>query len=137
VLRWFDKYLKQAPERKLDMDYTDAPEEQLAVFGGKPPADAQNYRIQETFTTAGPRPVPSSLPAWEIRRAELLALLRKNVFAAGLDTSPAKTGLLRKPSKPAGKVPALLYVASDGEDQAATANRPAPGPHAHPSDRTD
>jgi len=26
---------------------------------------------------------------------------------------------------------------ADGEEQAATANRPAPGPHAHPSDRTD
>ncbi len=142
AIRWFDRYLKRIPERKLDMSYVNAPEESLAVFEGEPPADAQNYRVQETFV---PRATPrryTGRAAWEKRRSELLDLLRTKVFAA-FPEKPAELqvrrqprakdepfqelqflseegvwirGLMRKPAQSKSQLPGLLYVASDGED---------------------
>jgi cephalosporin-C deacetylase-like acetyl esterase len=142
AIRWFDRHLMKSPERQLDLEYSDAPEESLAVFGGKPPADAQNFRVHETFTTG---PVLSRYPdlgAWKSRREELLTLFRTKVFKAlparfgdlqvrksplekgaafqEMEFSPEEgvpiRGLLRKPSKVADRLPGLLYIASDGED---------------------
>ncbi len=45
ALRWFDRHLAGFGERRLDMDYSNAPGQELAVFGGNPPADAQNFRV--------------------------------------------------------------------------------------------
>jgi cephalosporin-C deacetylase-like acetyl esterase len=118
AIRWFDRHLKGVAERKLDMDYSDAPEAQLAVFDGNPPADAQNYRVHETFTTAGPPARHTSAASWEKRRGELIGVLRTRVFGS-LDTArgaPVRTGLLRKPEKAAGPLPGVLYIASDTED---------------------
>jgi cephalosporin-C deacetylase-like acetyl esterase len=140
ALRWFDKHLMTISDRKLDMDYSNAPDAELSVFGGKPPADAQNFRVHETFTTRPPSARYASLPAWQSRSGELLEQLRSKVFAAFPDkpvelqkrvprtaegfqdlefTSEegiAIRALLKKPAKPAGRLPGLLYVASDGED---------------------
>ncbi|MEK7408973.1 MAG: acetylxylan esterase [Acidobacteriota bacterium] len=136
AIRWFDRYLKNTPERKLAMDYTNAPGESLAVFGGKPPAAARNFRVHEILTAGRPSPRYASLGKWEARRKELLALLRANVFGAlpekpdewtlrqsgkeELEIVPAGgvplRALLRRPAKPDKPLPALLYVASDGED---------------------
>ena len=144
AIRWFDRHLKKNPERKLDLDYSDAPEESLSVFQGKPPADAQNFRVHETFTTRPPSPVFRSLARWESRRGELLDQLRTKVFAALRlqDLKPEKRvlgkqdgfealelsseagvpvrALLRKPAKLEKPAPGLLYVASEGEDPRAT-----------------
>jgi cephalosporin-C deacetylase-like acetyl esterase len=138
-IRWFDKHLMKVPDRKLDMDYSNAPVEQLTVFGGNPPADAVNYRVHETFTTRpASRPVTSA-SAWESRRKELMSALKANVFRLSLDTVPklSRAGgttadfeeykiapheeitlrvLLRKPKELIGKASAILYVASDGDD---------------------
>ena len=140
AIRWFDRHLKKNPERKLDLDYSDAPEESLSVFQGKPPADAQNFRVHETFTTRPPSPAFRSLARWESRRGELLDQLRTKVFAALRlqDLKPEKRvlgkqdgfealelsseagvpvrALLRKPAKLEKPAPGLLYVASEGED---------------------
>jgi len=142
AIRWFDRHLKKVNGRKLDLDYSDAPEESLAVFGGKPPADAQNYRIHETFTTGGPPREYASLSLWHARHEELAGLLRRKVFAAfpeaPRDLHPTREphaggeslqelvftsepgisirSVLHQPSKPAQSAPALLYIASDGED---------------------
>jgi cephalosporin-C deacetylase-like acetyl esterase len=116
-IRWFDRHLKKTPERKIDMDYSDAAPETLAVFGGDPPADAQNFRVHETFTTAPPPARHASAASWERRRAELLAAVRTRVFG-GLATArgaPLETAL-RKPEKQTGVLPGLLYIASDAED---------------------
>jgi cephalosporin-C deacetylase-like acetyl esterase len=115
ALRWFDKHLMKAGERRLDMDYSDAPAEQLSVFGGTPPADAVNYRIHETFTTRPASPRFASRGAWERRSSELLAALRKMLPTAVEDAVPLRTQLFR-PSSSEGKLPGLLYIASDGED---------------------
>jgi cephalosporin-C deacetylase-like acetyl esterase len=139
VIQWFDRHLKQVPERKLDMDYTDASEESLAVFGGKPPADAQNFRVHQTFTTRPPSPRFKTLAAWEDRRKALVEELRSKVFrtipekrvAQVTKRSPYRDGFdelefevdsgvpvhafLKKPAKPEATAPALLYIASDGE----------------------
>jgi cephalosporin-C deacetylase-like acetyl esterase len=119
AIRWFDRFLLGQPDRKLDMSYTNAPPETLAVFAGSPPADAQNYRIHETFTTRPPSPPYKTLPAWEARRKELLEALRARVFAhlpQADEIGPARM-LVR--GAPAGKqnVPGLVYIASDGEDE--------------------
>ncbi len=125
AIRWFDRYLLGTPDRKLDMAYTNAPDAELAVFAGRPPADAVNWRIHETF-------VPKA------RRTRLLDDLRAHVFSGiprGLQVQVQPGGklesfqeltithvqgvpvraLLRrvKSEKP---VPAVLYIASDGED---------------------
>lgn len=140
-IRFFDKYLLGISGRKLDMDYSNAPAEQLAVFGGNPPADAVNYRIQETFTTRAPSGPFASIQAWESRRTELMADLEKNVFhlplsfrpqlrrsdgegsAAGFevhaltsDEGISLRALLRRPKDLPERAPAILYVASDGDD---------------------
>lgn len=139
AIRWFDRHLMTIPERRLDMDYSEATEESLAVFNGTPPADAQNYRVHETFTTAGPPRNYANAGAWQSRAQELLGTLRTKVFAAfpaaaapqivdGAVFPPAggelsfssepgiavRTVLRRSRNSPRG--PAILYVASDGED---------------------
>ncbi|MBI3279915.1 MAG: acetylxylan esterase [Acidobacteria bacterium] len=136
VIRWFDRHLLNVAGRKLDMDYSDAPPEELAVFGGHPPADAQNYRVHEDFTTAPAAAVPKDAAAWQARSAALLgriramlpapaqpAQLRRTGGESGhdsfeLETDPAVSVrvLVRRPRQAEGKLPAVLYVASDGED---------------------
>ncbi len=131
AIRWFDKFLAQRPERKLDMDYTNAPAEELAVYGGKPPADALNWRLPEIF---GPHP--------RISRASLIEALRKHVFGAlpqDLKVEVREGGrtqgfqqltithvhgvplraLLHTVPKAEKPLPAVLYIASDGDDPAA------------------
>ncbi len=134
AVQWFDRWLKQgpegAPERKIVLDYTDEPGESLAVFGGNPPADAQNYRVHETFTARKKRPVD----VVETLREKVFHAFPKNpppldVRAAG-GASPrgwealefaSEAGItgrsLWRPGAAGG--PALVYVASDGEDPAA------------------
>jgi len=138
AVRFFDRHLLGVSGRKLDMDYSNAPAESLRAFAGRPPADAQNFRVHELFTTAPAPAVPASASAWKSRAAELEARLRKNVFAAlsALPPEPPEVraaagsneiefdsedgitihGLLRKPKDESTKAPALLYIASDGED---------------------
>jgi hypothetical protein len=110
------------------------------VFGGKPPADAQNYRVHEFFTAGPDMRGYSTIEAWQKRREQLLATLRQKVMrpyqqqqpqpAARLSGRSAPDGferlgidseqgitldaLYRKP--PDGGGPGLLYIASDGED---------------------
>lgn len=114
AIRWFDKYFLGTTDRKLDMDYSDAPPEQLAVFGGKPPADAQNFRVHETFTTRPPSGRFSDVKAWESRRKELMTSLGRMLPSEPDADFPIQTDV-RKP-KTTVRVPALLYIASDGED---------------------
>jgi dienelactone hydrolase len=140
AVKFFDKYLKKIPEREIDVSYTDLPGEQLAVFGGKPPADAQNYRVHEFFTAGPDMRSYATLEAWQKRREQLLGTLRQKVLRPyqqarpapqiSLSERPAPEGfqrlefesepgialeaLYRKP--PEGGGPALLYIASNGED---------------------
>ena len=139
-LKWFDKYLKKIPEREIDVAYTDLPQEQLAVFGGKPPADAQNYRVHEFFTAGPDMPTYRTLEAWQQRREQLLGTLRQKVLRpyqqprplpqVRLSARPAPDGFQRLEfdseqgiplaalyrKSPDGGGPALLYIASNGED---------------------
>jgi hypothetical protein len=137
VIRFFDQHLWKIPKRQLEMSYVNEPGEKLAVFPEGPPADAQNFRVHETFTARPPAPRYASLSGWETRRKSLLEDLRAKVFAAvpqklrnvqvenvgtelrlsSDDTVPVRA-LLRNPSKPGQSMPAILYIASDGEDPA-------------------
>ncbi len=132
AIKFFDKHLMGVKERKLDMDYSNAPDETLTVFGGKPPADAQNFRVHETFTTRGAPVKYKTQAAWSARSVELREQLRTRVFgsipavgAGGplrLSDSLLRTeeGIsitysLRVP-RGAAAAPAVVYIASDGED---------------------
>src|SRR5262249_49501794 len=64
VIHWFDKYLMDIPERKLDMAYVNTPDADLAVFAGNPPADARNGTVWERFTTRPPSPEFKTLDEW-------------------------------------------------------------------------
>lgn len=141
AIRWFDKHLMGGAERELDMTYTNEPGETLVAFPGGPPADAANHRVHETFL-----PTPAfrryrRLPDWEKRRAELMRALRERVFAAVPAEGPldiregAREGdsyfrelrflsepgveiraLVNRPKEAPVSLPALLYVASEGDD---------------------
>jgi len=146
AIRWFDRYLLQIPDRELDMSYTNAPDRSLAVFPDGPPADAANPRIHETFLKTPPFRAYSSLGEWEKRKTEILNALREKVFAGlASGAQPSREvesksppqggaangfaelvfrsepeieihGLLSKPEKIEKRLPALLYIASEGED---------------------
>lgn len=139
AVRFFDRHLLGAPaDRRLDMDYSNAPPETLAVFQGQPPADAGNYRVHETFTAREAAAAPGSWSEWRSRASGLLTALREKVIAAvpegalevktlgkaaGWDDLEISGGdgvgvrmLLRRPPKEKTAVPGLLYVASEGED---------------------
>ncbi|HET8550069.1 MAG TPA: acetylxylan esterase, partial [Bryobacteraceae bacterium] len=116
AIRWFDKHLMKVAERRLDMDYSDAPAEQLSVFGGAPPSGAINFRIHEIFTTRPPSGRFATLADWEKRRVELNASIRK-LLPAEDDGVPVRTQILGRP-KTETTAPGLLYIASDGEDLA-------------------
>jgi len=145
AIRWFDRFLFGEPGRKLDMEYTDAAPQTLAVFAGKPPADSQNYRVHEILLPAAAFRTFTSRSQWEKHRTETLAALREKVFAAfpGNPSAPrvqmsGKAGdairemeietepgihvraQVRFPRPPTSeKQPALLFVASDLDDDAA------------------
>jgi cephalosporin-C deacetylase-like acetyl esterase len=130
---WFNRFLKNDTVSKVRMDFVNHPAEALSVFQGRPPADALNHRVHETFTTRPPSGRYPGRGAWETRRSELLRLLRDKVFGAmprnaatpaalepgehqtELDAGVSVRYLLDLP-KQAGKYPALVYIASDGED---------------------
>ncbi|MCB9385195.1 MAG: acetylxylan esterase [Bryobacterales bacterium] len=140
-VEWFDKFLAHVPARTIDVAYEEVPPAELTVFGGNPPADALNYRAHELFIPPPPEPAFSTLAQWQARRDELLPLLRERVFGAfpkggapqvGPSSSPALQGFqaLAIQTEPGitvqaqfrgvdGDMPALLWVASDGEDDVA------------------
>ena len=138
AIRWFDRYLLKKPNRELDLDYTDAPGANMVVFPSGPPADAENFRVHETFLKTPPFGRFATLDEWTQRRRQLLDLLKSKVFGAfpqkagalevriekgedfdqvSFDSEPGVEirGLLRSPSKREGRVPGLIYIASDGD----------------------
>lgn len=147
AIRWLDRYLRGTPGRELDLDYSEAPEESLAVFPNGPPADAQNYRVHEVFLKTPEMGRYSSRREWERRRETLLETLRTKVFGAFPAERPpvnvraqaerrgrffeeltieSEPGveirlLVSRPEKSEAPVPGLLYIASEGEDAEAIA----------------
>ncbi len=121
AIRWFDRFFLGQPGRKLDMSYENAPEESLVVFPSGPPADARNYLVHETFTTRPPSPPFKSLAAWETRRKQLLHDLKTRVFAnlPRIEELGPPNLTVGRPPKGAERIPGLLYIASDGEDDRA------------------
>lgn len=142
AVHWLDKWLMQQEPREIDTAFQEFEPADLAVFGGKAPADARNFRAHEFFIPA-PEPVAwTSDAAWAERRAEILKALREDVLHAILEDLPVNSAvpgrldppdgykavsfdyagripveaLLRIPDNPEG--PALLHVAAPGEDPA-------------------
>lgn len=113
AIRFLDKHLRKIAPRALDLDYSEAPQEQLSVFGGNPPVDAENYRVHETFTTLKGLPQFATNAAWQQRRESLLGTLRALLPEHTKD--PAPRLVVHAPRKASGKVPAVLYIASDGD----------------------
>ncbi len=137
---WFDKHLAHVPEREIDVAFEEVPPADLAVFGGRPPADALNYRVHELFVPERGLRAPASLAEWLERREELSTQLREKVFggfpedpepatleasdleapggfkAVTIETEPGieLTAWLREPEEARG--PSLVYIVSDGED---------------------
>jgi cephalosporin-C deacetylase-like acetyl esterase len=143
ALRWFDRYLMKVPERSIDLQVEKEKPENLSVFAGKPPAEALNFRVHELLTAAPPRREYQTSEAWRSRKLELMDKLRASVFrslpktspdleiavSAALPNSPFREimfspdqgirlrALYRGPSAESTAAwPAVLYVASDGED---------------------
>src|SRR5712692_8744782 len=132
AIKWFDRWLKDIPPRDLALDYTDEPAASLAVFGGNPPADAQNFRVHETFTARQKRPddlahtlrekvfraFPANPPPLDIRATRKTATGSWQDFDFTSEDGITVRAVWR-PSRSDKAWPALLYVASDGEDPGA------------------
>lgn len=141
AIRWFDRFLLGQPDRKLDMDYSEAPKEELAVFPAGPPADAANYRVHETFNPVAVLKPYASRASWDRHAAGVMTALREKVFRAfpsepaaprwrKLDREPgnpfdvieidvdgvAVRTLVQAPRDTSKPMSALLYIASDGDD---------------------
>lgn len=114
AIRWFDQHLMRIAPRKLDMDYSNAPPETVAVFGGKPPADAQNFRVHETFTAGEAATEFTTLAAWQQRRNTLLNTVNTLLPYDDKDTNSPDVRI-PDAAKQGPKLPVMLYVASDGE----------------------
>lgn len=140
ALKWLDRWLMGRDQREIETAFEGVEAEDLAVFGGEPPVDAENYRAHEFFVPA-PNPLRwTNSDEWATRRDEFLKALRNTVFRSipdGLavpESGPGRMAapegyepisflydggievqtLLRMPEQPDG--PALLHVASPGED---------------------
>ena len=140
AVKWLDRWLMGTDEREIDTSYEEIDPADLAVFGGAPPEDAQNFRAHEFFVP-GAEPVGwSGNDSWDRYRGQLLETLRDAVLHAipddvtptgerpGLLDPPdgyealafdyegavEVEALLRIPDDADG--PSLLHVASPGED---------------------
>jgi cephalosporin-C deacetylase-like acetyl esterase len=141
ALLWFDRYLKEIPERKLDLGVEEVPHESLAVFPDGPPQDSLNHLVHETIIKTPQFEKYESLAEWAAHRQELMGKLRNKVFGAFPPSreSPVvqrgeRTGsyfekisfeaepgvdihsLLHVPETIEEPVPGVLYVASESED---------------------
>ena len=105
AIAWFDRFLWKRPERKLDLEVGAQDPATLAVYSGKPPADAVNHRVQDEFT---PRTRPT--------RSALLAWVRQIPLDAG---AAPEVSLHRAKQSGAAR---LLYVAGAGDDEASLGN---------------
>ncbi len=129
AVKWFDKWLKDIAPREPDLAYANEPVESLAVFGGSPPSDAENYRVHEMFHVEHRpaaafvetlrdrvfRAFPASPPPLSTRRSGEPADGWQRIEFASEEGITIHA--LWRGGQPGG--PALLYVASDGEDRAA------------------
>ena len=140
AVRWLDRWLMRREPREIDTEFEEIDAAKLAVFGGHPPEDAQNYRVHEFFVPP-PKPLEwTGAMQWESRREERLGALRESVLhsipfdAAAPETRPgtvpppegfepiafhyhshvAVEALLKIPADSDG--PALVHVAMPGED---------------------
>ena len=140
AVKWLDRWLMEREEREVDTSYEEIDPADLAVFGGAPPEDAENYRAHEFFIPDAEPVSWADAGSWNRSREHLLGTLRDTVLQAlpddgsptgerqGLLDSPPGyeavafdydegvevQALLRIPKDPDG--PALLHVASPGED---------------------
>ncbi len=140
AVKWLDRWLMEREPREIDTSFEEVAPESLAVYSGTPPEDAENYRVHEFFI---PRPVPlagAGEADWNLTRERLLGKLRETVLGSiPVDVAPATTrpGKMEAPDgfesiafDYNGAVPvevllhqgddadgpALLHVASPGED---------------------
>jgi len=141
AIRWFDRYLKGIDDRDIDLTLDEEDPQNLAVFPEGPPEDAGNYRVHETFIPTPPFKQYSSLEQWGAHRRDLLGKINSNVFrafpvstntpelnrkeevnwyfqAADYESEPGVRidALLHIPEEIDTPLPAVLYVASPGED---------------------
>ena len=143
AVRWLDRWILRREPREVDTRFKEIAPAELAVFAGRPPENARNFRAHEFFVDA-PEPVAwTNGPAWQTRRKALRDTLRRTVLGSitldggtpqtrpgsleapqGFDalafdyagSIPIET-LLRESEDPGA--PALLHVAAPGEDPAA------------------
>ena len=140
AIRWLDRWLLGIEPREIDTEFDAIDAAELAVFGGEPPENARNYRAHESFL---PRPMPvawKDVATWTNRREKLMTALRETAlhsipqngpppvlrsggldapggyqaFAFDFDGRVPVEALLKVPDDADG--PALLHVASPGED---------------------
>ncbi len=140
AVRWLDRWLLGTEPREIDTEFEEIDAAELAVFGGDPPENAQNYRAHEFFLPSPPPVAWKDSAAWGSQRRELLAALRETVLHTIPRSQAApvvRPGSLDAPDgyealafDYEGRVPvemllhapvdadgaALLHVASPGED---------------------
>ncbi len=144
AVKWLDRWLLEREPREIDTSFEEVDPQELAVFAGAPPADAENYRVHEFFI---PHPEPVSwqnAADWNTTQEHLRGKLRDVVLGAipvGVAPPATRPGHLEAPdgfesiafdydgtvpievllhSPDDADGPTLLHVASPGEDPEAT-----------------
>ena len=136
AVEWSDRWLKGIESDIHERPFEPIPGEQLAAFNGDIPDDAINAEIQERLIPAKVLDRYTTLESWEKRKAEVMTDLTSVVFRnmprshTALKTIPidgdsfaleTEPGILvgmssHFPGGEQAKQPALVYVASPGED---------------------
>ena len=144
AVQWLDRWILEIEPRPVDTEYDEIAPAELAVFGGKPPTDARNFRVHEDFIPTPPPTEWAGEGPWSLRRQTALDSLRNGLAAKATAQVPlpeTKAASLEGPDgyeplsfRHAGHIPveallkvpegadgpALLHIASPGEDPAAT-----------------
>lgn len=144
AVKWLDRWILDIEERPIGTEFQEIDAADLSVFGGEPPSDARNFQMHDYFVPPVPLTQWTGAVGWRRQNQALLEELRSKVLHAlpinasvpvarpgsieGPDGFEALEfdfageipveGLLRIPENADG--PALLHIASPGEDPAAT-----------------
>ena len=141
-VKWLDRWILDIEARPISTGFEEINAADLAVFGGEPPSNARNFQMHDYFVPPAPPTQWKGATNWKRRNEALLEELRRKVLHTLPRNAPAPVtrpgsmkgpdgfealefdfagrvpidALLRIPENADG--PALLHIASPGEDAA-------------------
>lgn len=114
AFRWMNRFLRGTTDPITAVGEKPFPPPELKVFA-ELPADQRNTTIQESFVPAAdPGPPPATLAAWDARRADLLASLRRRCFGGISASGPLEPQIVADQSADQQRLRIIEYASDDG-----------------------